>query len=128
MRNLRVFSVDMRESKQYYSGQIALDARFLCHCLAEFNGKSECDSSPVFGPSLTLAIDLPFFFLYCQRVPLLQATPRFIVMGESANMDLKRMCFSTFAQLRWPTAYSTPVVVNLVPTSRYSLLLPFEGA
>jgi hypothetical protein len=61
--NLRVVSVDMRESKQNYSRQIALDPRFLCHCLAEFNGKSECDSSSVFGPSLTLAIDLPVFYL-----------------------------------------------------------------
>ena len=69
LRDLRVFLMDVRESKQYYSGQIAINARFFCHCLAELNGKSECDSSPVFGPSLTLAIDLPFVFLFCQRAP-----------------------------------------------------------
>src|SRR5579859_2137818 len=84
----------MRESKQYNSGQIAHDARFFCHCLAEVNGKSECDSSPVFGPSLTLAIDLPVCFLYRQRAPLYERRPNSFVVGASANIDLKRMCFS----------------------------------
>lgn len=69
LRNLRLFSVDVRESKQYYSRQIALDAGFLCHSLAEFNGKSECDSSPVFSPPLTLAIDLLFFFFTAKKTP-----------------------------------------------------------
>jgi hypothetical protein len=121
--NLRLFSVDVRESKQYYSRQIALDAGFFCHCLAEFNGKSECDSGTVFGPSLTLAIDLPGCFLCCQRAPLLQATPRFIVMRASANMDLNRMSFSTtlLADSLFDPSGCRP------GPEIYSLLLPFEG-
>ena len=72
LRNIQVFSVDMRDSKQYYSGHIALDARFFCHCLAEFNGKSECDSSPTSVDRSPSRLPFRFLSLSAKEPPFCQ--------------------------------------------------------